>query len=401
MKNSLYLDIMLQLMQLTLIDEAPQGDLRVGQALDILTEQTFELAQLSQIQDREMLVSNKLPIGYLLKSFLDWQIAIPWPMSESFPNDVTLAEFCAFATAVRVGIDSSICLSGTSARTSEIPEIGDIDFAEYVFDLDLDFKERLLEVLRGKPGLAVPVEFKLVQGSMHSGSKIDCPWPLTETAYTQKHHDIISLAPSSQSKIDFLGQSTAYGRIPITNMILPSSKDEYKTGFAENSYSFQEAVLLPGLKPEAPVWPLMQVAELVGYACFLVRDSRKYAPTNPLKAAKRASALGKFLFMHDFDEAFADILASDYARATAINDRQREVDRMVRKLEMLVADRSDIISADLTDLNGLNAIMEHHDDTYDELESSCRSLVEKFLNDIMSRVRSFDPRLERTLDNSR
>jgi hypothetical protein len=393
MENSIYLEVLLHVMQMTLLDNISPDDPELSQALAILRDETNDLCSLCQIIERGIHTSLDFPPGYLLKMFGPWRIAIPWPLVESFPDDVILADLCAFATSAKVGVDSSICLSGTSARIGHIPEIGDVDFAEYVFDPGPQFIAPYIQVLKGGTSNCLPVAAKLFPPTDGDKVSIECPWPDLDDHITPSHKIFLNGICSGKSKIDFIGFTDSYGYIPVTNMIFPTMASPYKTGIARGSFSFQEAVLLTSEVTTGRVWPLLDVVEMIDYFHFLLKDAAKYARERPLKAAKRASALVKFLYLHEHDESFVHMLKSNFARTDALESRIAEIERMVSRLTNSNGARDKIL-ADLNRINNPNVRLEREELRTSGTPDYCRRLVETAISDIMSRLHNFDPRLE-------
>lgn len=398
MENSVYLEMLLHLMQMVLLENVSLDNPELVEALSILRDETHDLCDLSQIKERDIVVCPDFPPGYLLKMFGSWRIAIPWPLAESFPDDVVLADLCGFATSAKVGTDSSICLSGTSARTGQIPEIGDVDFAEYVFDTGLQFVAPYLQVLKGGTTSCFPVMAKLFPTNDREKIDINCPWPELTGDISPAHKLFMGGICSERSKIDFIGFSTTYGYIPVTNMIFPTSASSYKVGIARGSFSFQEAVLLTNDVGLGRVWPLLDILEMIDYFHFLLKDAQKYARERPIKAAKRASALMKFLYLHEHDESFAHVLGSNYAKTDAVESRVAEIERMVSRLSNSNVAREQIL-LDLKRINNQDIKLECEQLRSSGIPDHCRGLVETAISDIMSRLHRFDPRLEQYFSN--
>jgi hypothetical protein len=176
-------------------------------------------------------------------------------------------------------------------------------------------------------------------------------------------------------------------------MIFPTMASPYKTGIARGSFSFQEAVLLTSEVTTGRVWPLLDVVEMIDYFHFLLKDAAKYARERPLKAAKRASALVKFLYLHEHDESFVHMLKSNFARTDALESRIAEIERMVSRLTNSNGARDKIL-ADLNRINNPNVRLEREELRTSGTPDYCRRLVETAISDIMSRLHNFDPRLE-------
>lgn len=85
MENSIYLEVLLHVMKMTLLENTSPDDPELSQALAILRDETNDLCSLCQIIERGIHTSLDFPPGYLLKMFSPWRIAIPWPLAESFP----------------------------------------------------------------------------------------------------------------------------------------------------------------------------------------------------------------------------------------------------------------------------------------------------------------------------
>ena len=398
---SVYLLVLLRLMKLALAEKIDVRSPEVREALGVLSEQTRAVTQLAVSPDHGIYVSDRLPIGYLIKSWEAWTVAIPWPLVESCPSDDLLSEFCNFASEASVGSDSIICISGTSARAGAINQIGDIDLSEYVLDSSDTIPARYVGLLTMRRSATLDVEAKIFSNEPENRINIRCPWPDHEDKYETKHNSFLEKVQSFQTKIDFIGISRSFGYIPVTNMIFPCGDLSSlgaginKSVMAYSSFSFQEAVILKD-DGSSKVWPLVDVNEYVYYVRFLIHDTLNYIEKRPVKALKRASALAKMLRIDEFDLEFDEILRSEFANHDAVMSRVDEVRRLAA---MRAGENPSCFEIGVV-LASLDKVA--HDAGLSQSELSferfrCRQVVEQLLNRIRSYVREVDFRLETDL----
>ncbi|MEE4012648.1 hypothetical protein V1T76_11330 [Roseibium sp. FZY0029] len=397
MNKSIYHEVLFEVMSRVLSEEMDAVSDESLEAIAILEDQTRQLCELAQISEREIYTSIDVPVGYLVKEIDVWRVVIPWPLVESFPDDETLLEFCNFAELTKIGIESSICLSGTSVRTSEVPEIGDVDIAEYVFDdrtmIPEAFKNKIFAEYDG----LIPIELK--QFSDRRPPYIDLI-DVCNGERDQKlaeHESFFSELSGCRSKIDFIGFSEKYGPIPITNMILPSQTGLRKAGLALESFSFQEAVIFEKASLNGKVWPLLDMRELFAYFVFLIKECKRQLEAKPVKALKRASSLARFLYLYDYDDGFSDLLSSEYVKSEAVKSRCDEVSRMVSGFSEESAQSQKVKSALRRiklkeDTIGLNQSPEN------VFRDRCYELVEGLVNEVTSSLNRYDKRLGREID---
>ncbi|MDA5633703.1 hypothetical protein [Agrobacterium sp. ST15.16.024] len=396
--TSVYLSVLLRLMKLTLADKIDLRSSEGIEALSVLTEQTKSVAQLAASEVNGMRVSDSLPVGYLVKPCGAWTVAVPWPLVESCPSEDLLSEFCNFASEARVGSDSIMCISGTSARAGGVGQIGDIDLSEYVFDDVEAISARYVGLLTMQRSFTLDVQAMIFSHVPAERVNILCPWPDDVNKYEAEHHLFLERVKSIQTKLDFIGNSSSYGYIPITNMIFPcgvaGATENYsmKTPMAYSSFSFQEAVLFE-TESTWKAWPLIDVHEYVYYVKFLVKDTLSYLDKRPVKALKRASALARMLRIDEFDLEFEEILRSDFANNDAVASRIGEVRRLaaMRGNGSLSYFDSETVLAAL-DNAASDAGLTVSDLTFDRFR--CRQVVERLLSHIRSNVKTVDDRLE-------
>ena len=362
-----------------------------------LSDQLRARSELLADPDLDIATSDALPIGYLAKSHGGWSFAIPWMLVEHFPHGSVLTDFCNFAHRVKVGTSSWLCLSGTSARAGGIAEIGDIDFAEYVFDDETSAVDSYHEVLRRHDDIVFPVIAKVI--AKGDGKKsVKCPFSQDEA--DQEQTDFLAVVRQMQTKIDFIGASDSFGHIPISNMIFPSDRGSFKEGLERSSFSFQEALMAEDAAGIERAWPLVDMIETLSYIRFLLGDAESYVAVRPVKAAKRISALVKLLHMPDKDVELFETLNSDYARDDAIKHRIADLKALAAICDPVDPRFSKQVTGVLDAINQVSVKMTMDEGDFGVQEIRCRTLVREVINDVRRTVAATDARLSKLINES-
>ncbi len=392
--ESIYLKLLSELMLMAFVENGSIEEISSSASFAAFKEQIEELTFLASVDERNITADTGLPLGYLAKTYAGWSLAIPWMLAEHFPTDETLSEFCGFARHVKVGQSSLLCLSGTSARAGGIAEIGDIDFAEYLFDDKAEVHVAYDQILRSCSPALFPTTAKAFMDTPGERMWVKCPFSANDNEAQDSFLQIVGLR---QTKVDFIGNSNQYGYIPITNMIFPSEPTAPKQGLSRSSFTFQEAVMADRPEHLRNTWPLVDMIETFEYMRFLIQDAERYLKDRPVKAAKRAGALIKLLHLPQYDADLNVVLNSEYARSDAARSRITELRSMAAN-----CDRSDgRYSGVLAVLDAINdndgSLEDYEDRSFDEIK--CRLLVQSILNDVRAVLENVDQRLASIIFN--
>jgi hypothetical protein len=175
--------------------------------------------------------------------------------------------------------------------------------------------------------------------------------------------------------VEFLGRSSAFGILPVSNVVLPSIFGDRSAGAAASSFSFQEAVAVPRAYDGADLpWSLVDPSQIAAYINFLRCDVVKYRHDKPIKALKRAVSLAATIRLFEFVNEGLDILTSAQTRAYIERTRDKEIRAWLARCGD--AERARIMPQLLSaEPHGLPA-----DDEVDFVEERGRSYIVKFLH---------------------
>ena len=273
--------------------------------------------------------------GYLIRSFHGLEVRVPWNLLKDFPPDPVLQEIAALVSQVRSGIDTSLCISGSSALYSGIHPVGDIDFCEYVSRRGPEAGERsFARTVRKASSLAnehlVCIRLRILGGSQPSDRSR--PWTV---APGEDERFLRAATEALAGKCDFVGRTEAEGVLEITNLVLFLESDP-EEGSGRLSFPPQEAPIT-----EEGGWVPRRLAEpltLGRYIQWLRQDvSAQLSPEKPeaslAKAAKRALSLTRILFLDELGDRLLEIMhEQDLVRSSAIRARL-ELRRKIRRMQ--------------------------------------------------------------------
>ena len=324
--------------------------------------------------------------GYLLRSFNDLELRVPWNLLKDFPPDQVLREIAGLAREIRSGDDTALCISGSSALYSSIHPVGDLDFCEYVNFQgpgagERSFARTVLKASSRANDELVCTRLRILGPLPSDRSR---PWRI---APGEDESFLRAAREARAGKCDFLGRTEAEGVLEITNLVL-FLEDNPEEGSGLFSFPPQEAPFTGegGWVPRRLAEPLT-----VGrYLRWLRTDISVHLSTeqpNLAKAAKRALSLTRILFLDALGDRLLDLMNEwDLIRSSAIRARLK----LLMKIQKLRKDSAVAVFEPplARALRGMIEAMEdaaldcpatgpNDDSWYEEVESYLQSLSER------------------------
>jgi hypothetical protein len=310
----------------------------VGQAppipADILEEMGERWRELAiaytRLDPSRRLVAAPEHPGYLTTTCGVWQVFVPWPLVNFFPDNAVVEGLIAVGIGLAVPPPSTICISGSSAALGGEIAIGDLDFCQYVplppasiFEMAATFRAPAIN------RVMLTASFGTGKNAVTARRPCWQDWPLLESAMNAA----TSVAEADRFMLEFLENCKSFGLLPVSIVVLASDPTSRLHSAAKHSFVYQEAIaVVTGETAPSPAWTLVDPSQLAGYIEFLLKQMSTYAGLKPIKAVKRALSLVCTIRLHKFVDEVMDILESADAVAYVTSKRECEVNGLLRSL---------------------------------------------------------------------
>jgi hypothetical protein len=225
--------------------------------------------------------------GHLIAQINGRTVYIPFHLVELVPSGEALQWLVQQAEAVRVFVDSTICLSGSA--TFGMQFASDVDFCEYVPHTG----KRIAQSFLAKAMESIPFCIEV----RHGKDELEYPW---------NPDKVLGLCLTDRGgigdkctcvkrdwKFDYVGQLPDGGAISISNLCVHEDDAEAL------SWSFQE---IPITEKAQPIRYLVAPGQLGKYVLWLRAQVGKYRDKRPDKALKRALSLAQILRLNSQSE---------------------------------------------------------------------------------------------------
>lgn len=250
-------------------------------------------------------------------------VLAPIHLVEDIPGPTQLAELVEIGLAVRVRVDSTICLSGSAAMLSALEYVGDLDFCEYA-----EYHER-----RGGREVAAELDEHVRRSTAPICQRVklvgppplkfscDTDWDANAWATIERRID----GGCRHLKLDFVARSDTVGVVEATNVLL--LLDDARAATLAKSFAGQEVPI--GEAGTVLPRPLCDPLQLGHYIHFLRRQIDAYLESDPVKALKRGLSLARVMFLDASGEAILELLRHQQgALRAAIAAREALLDEL-------------------------------------------------------------------------
>lgn len=239
--------------------------------------------------------------GYMVKFDAPVVVRAPVHLVPVMPDREILNKIWDLSRVVRTTATSVICLSGSNAVRRVVSVVGDIDFCEYVYDLDTDTPN------------SIDKKFDLSDCrllSLRLGDFSEAiPWTLEKRRATQEVAAKLSPLDKiySNGKFDYLAESGAFGIIETSNLVIICD-DEGNSRSLDKTFAAQEAPLV------TYDWIPNQFASVYATGSYIqwlmntIKDLR--LAKNYSKAMKRSISLARFCFQDDITSRISSLFES-------------------------------------------------------------------------------------------
>lgn len=325
-----------------------------------------------------LLPASTVP-GYLTTTCGKWHVFVPWPLVTSFPGPEIISTLLDAGSTVAIQPMVNLCISGSSAALGQDIVIADLDFCQYV-----ELPPR--ELVHGARVFTSATDARILTKASY-GNQSDIvaipPWEQSWLQLEATMTNIVAVDDAQRFMLDFIGYSARFGLMPISNVILPTSRTDRTLGAADQSFVFQEAVATP-MEQQAPPWGLVDPIQLCKYLRYLRAKMISLLDDSPVKALKRALSLSYTIRLHSFAPRALDILRSTECRvylearkATELRTRSNKCCDQEREFIMKYAP-------------GCDAAKEVPIPEFEKLTKKCRDLV----NGLLAEIKALEEEIE-------
>lgn len=188
------------------------------------------LSAYSVSKDFESFLMCSYP-GFLSRQGELYSYLVPYNLVSTFPTLEQLSWVEPTIASVKLKDTSRICFSGSSTFIGELSSIGDLDFCEYLTDID-DIGNAIIS----KMTIENPVLAKIKCGEMKEN------FPFQSHSFSTHKFDATNLSPF---KMDYILKDSFYSHLPVTNVII-AIPDVSDLSPMHASFAFQEVVVEAG-----------------------------------------------------------------------------------------------------------------------------------------------------------
>lgn len=335
--------------------------------------------------------------GYVFINEGTGRYALPFFMVDVFPEGKLLEELNSICRSIRVAPDSTVCISGSGCALGMGAPVADIDFCEYLKNIDPTISEKLIGITQTNSN-----SLRCVRVTVSKNKKWERPWPAEVLRPTKAFVEKLTkqLKPSLRRKIDFVSNTSGFGVLEVTNKLIAMDYAYRETGEAKESFSFQEAPVIEESWTPRNLSDPLEVGRYINWLMGAVTENLEKSRDNPrysVKALRRAFPLSRILFAPEEMKSLRNVLTNgNGVRLAALHDRCE----LHKSISSLGDNSFDAILVDLkATIDGLRG-QDKVDNNYNDLTTSENNSFREFAIEVRASLDGIVASAERMLSLS-